>query len=153
MEANYEQRGFTSNGKLVMSLYQASNPSSSTVHDVRLVIPNQSSSVASVSRYSDAQSIDAKAASYISTVRQRFTLEWSEQTTSLSCRDGVASDDYTSVLIYSIMYAVFFNFFFSSSLLTKERLNWTWVLYREYWRCQHFNQDLLIRLWYPMLSL
>jgi hypothetical protein len=105
-----------------------------------------------VSRYSDAQSIDAKAASYISTVRQRFTLEWSEQTTSLSCRDGVASDDYTSVLIYSIMYAVFFNFF-PSSLLTKERLNWTWVLYREYWRCQHFNQDLLIRLWYPMLSL
>ena len=152
MEANYEQRGFTSNGKLVMSLYQASNPSSSTVHDVRLVIPNQSSSVASVSRYSDAQSIDAKAASYISTVRQRFTLEWSEQTTSLSCRDGVASD-YTSVLIYSIMYAVFSTFFFSSSLLTKERLNWTWVLYREYWRCQHFNQDLLIRLWYPMLSL
>jgi hypothetical protein len=65
-----------------------------------------------VSRYSDAQSIDAKAASYISTVRQRFTLEWSEQTTSLSCRDGVASDDYTSVLIYSIMYAVFFNLFF-----------------------------------------
>jgi len=111
MEANYEQRGFTSNGKLVMSLYQASNPSSSTVHDVRLVIPNQSSSVASVSRYSDAQSIDAKAASYISTVRQRFTLEWSEQTTSLSCRDGVASD-YTSVLIYSIMYAVFSTFFF-----------------------------------------
>lgn len=77
-----------------------------------MVIPNQSSSVASVSRYSDAQSIDAKAASYISTVRQRFTLEWSEQTTSLSCRDGVASDDYTSVLIYSIMYAVFSTFFF-----------------------------------------
>jgi len=119
MEANYEQRGFASNGKLVMSLYQASNPSSSTVHDVRLVIPNQSSSVASVSRYSDAQSIDAKAASYISTVRQRFTLEWSEQTTSLSCRDGVASD-YTSVLIYSIMYAVlFFNFFFFLLSLNK----------------------------------
>ncbi|KAJ6977782.1 hypothetical protein NC653_029624 [Populus alba x Populus x berolinensis] len=75
MEANYEQRGFTSHGKLVMSLYQASNPSSSTVHDVRLVLPNQSSiSVASVSRYSDAQSIDARAESYISTVRQRFTL-------------------------------------------------------------------------------
>ncbi|KAJ6888948.1 hypothetical protein NC652_029903 [Populus alba x Populus x berolinensis] len=75
MEANYEQRGFTSHGKLVMSLYQASNPSSSTVQDVRLVLPNQSSiSVASVSRYRDAQSIDAKAESYISTVRQRFTL-------------------------------------------------------------------------------
>ncbi|KAL3575474.1 hypothetical protein D5086_023575 [Populus alba] len=54
---------------------EASNPSSSTVHDVRFVLPNQSSiSVASVSRYSDAQSIDAKAESYISTVRQRFTL-------------------------------------------------------------------------------
>jgi hypothetical protein len=105
-----------------------------------------------VSRYSDAQSIDAKAASYISTVRQRFTLEWSEQTTSLSCRDGVASD-YTSVLISQLCMQCFSTFSFSSSLLTKERLNWTWVLYREYWRCQHFNQDLLIRLWYPMLSL
>ncbi|KAG5234272.1 hypothetical protein OIU76_000403 [Salix suchowensis] len=86
MEANYKQRGFAGNGKLVMSLYQASDPSSSsTVHHVRLVNPDQSS----VSIFSEAkannnngrdgfladQSIDVKAASYISTVRQRFGVE------------------------------------------------------------------------------
>ncbi|KAJ6672225.1 hypothetical protein OIU85_013562 [Salix viminalis] len=93
MEASYKQRGFAGNGRLVMSLYQASDPSSSsTVHHVRLVNPDQSSSVSSVSIFSEAkannnknnngrdgfladQSIDVKAASYISTVRQRFGVE------------------------------------------------------------------------------
>ncbi|KAF9668044.1 hypothetical protein SADUNF_Sadunf15G0086100 [Salix dunnii] len=95
MEANYKQRGFTSSGKLVMSLLQASNPSSFTVHYGNSVNSSLSSSVASVSRQnggnlkhprnvnngreeilaSDHESIDAKAASYISSVRQRFRLE------------------------------------------------------------------------------
>ncbi|CAK7336736.1 unnamed protein product [Dovyalis caffra] len=95
MEANYMQRGFTSNGRLVMSLYQAPTPSSSTVHYVSAVNSSQSSSVASVTRYNDGnlghprnsnngqdefpstidETIDAKAASYISSVRKRFRLD------------------------------------------------------------------------------
>ncbi|KAG6747217.1 hypothetical protein POTOM_049602 [Populus tomentosa] len=88
MEANYKQRGrFTSSVKLVMSLHQASNPSSSTVHYDSSVNPSSSSSVASVRRQNDGnldhpryiyngdESIDARAASYISSVRQRFRLE------------------------------------------------------------------------------
>ncbi|KAI5562957.1 hypothetical protein POPTR_015G098500v4 [Populus trichocarpa] len=96
MEANYKQRGWfsTSSVKLVMSLHQASNPSSSTVHYDSSVNPSRSSSVASVRRKNDGnldhphniyngqdkfltgdESIDARAASYISSVRQRFRLE------------------------------------------------------------------------------
>ncbi|KAJ6760945.1 hypothetical protein OIU79_025733 [Salix purpurea] len=84
MEANYTQGGFTSSGKLViMSLLQASNPSSFTVHYDNSVNSSLSSSIASVRRQNDGgnldlasdESIDFKAASYISSVRQRFLLE------------------------------------------------------------------------------
>ncbi|CAK7336740.1 unnamed protein product [Dovyalis caffra] len=95
MEAKYRQRGFTSNGRLVMSLYQAPTPSSSTVHYFSAENSSQSSSVASVTRYNDGnlghlrnttngqdeflstidETIDAKAAIYISSVRQRFRLD------------------------------------------------------------------------------
>jgi len=97
MEANYKQRGWfsTSSVKLVMSLHQTSNiPSSSTVHYDSSVNTSRSSSVASVRRKNDGnldhprniyngqdkfltgdESIDARAASYISSVRQRFRLE------------------------------------------------------------------------------